>query len=208
MIEQRSIDTQITSARILYYDFFANLFLYELLVQNHEVLAKQAGFLAQYPLNEGDEEIFARIGEQLASALKDGLENSPIVDEYTRLFMFAFGEGQKMVSLYLSHYKEGCMGGKSLVWVKDMLKESGFFLNKDFSKENEDQLGVLCLFMKHLLQKGEVQKANAVYKDAIAEIKEHVISELESHKAGVFYRQVGEILRSFCLLEDSLCGLI
>ena len=208
MIEQRSIDTQITSARILYYDFFANLFLYELLMRNQEVLVRQAGFLAQYPLNESDKEAFGRMGEYLERALKSETESNPIIDEYTRLFLFNLGEEQKIISLYLSHYKEGCMGGKSLVWVKEMLKESGFLLNRDFSKENEDHLGVLCLFMKHLLQKEEIQKVNTVYKSAIAEIKESVIAQLESHQEGAFYREASKILRSFCLLEDSLCGLI
>ncbi|MCE3036446.1 molecular chaperone TorD family protein [Helicobacter sp. faydin-H20] len=203
MIEQKSLDNQIIKSRILYYDFLANLFLYELLEQKQEVLVKQVELLGQYPLDEINENDFKNMHAKLMSDF--GL----IVAQYTKIFSLPFSlDGKSCVSLYLSHYKEGCNGGESLVQVKRSLKENSFYLNKNFSKENEDHLGILCLFMKQLLQDDKIIEANKVYQEYIFPMKELIISGMRQFEECDFYLNVANIFEVFCILEDSICGLI
>lgn len=203
MIEQKSLDNQITKSRILYYDFFANLFLYELLEQKQEVLLKQVELLGQYPLDDSN------IGD--FDCMKTMLESDfeQVIAQYTKVFSLPFSlDGKKSVSLYLSYHKEGCNGGESLVYVKQLLKENSFYLNKNFSKENEDHLGVLCLFMKQLLQNNKIEEANKVYKDCIFAIKDSIIEDIKKFDNCKFYFSVASIFEVFCILEDNVCGLI
>ncbi|RDU71612.1 hypothetical protein CQA57_07560 [Helicobacter anseris] len=197
MIEQKSLDIQITNARVLYYDFFANLFLYELLEKNQEILKQQVQILEQYPLSEKSQEYF--------KVLQQYLEEKPqeIIQEYTQTFILSFDKKYQNIPLYLSHYQNGCMGGESLVYVRELLKESSFYVNREFTKENEDHLGILCLFMKHLLQSGDIKKANTLYKDCIMPIREGIFKILKQENAG-FYTRVFGIFDDFCVLEDSL----
>lgn len=195
--------TQINQARILYYDCFASLLVYELLLRHQEVLKSQINLLAQYPLQDEDVQTF----EQLQTALNGDYEK--IVSECVNVFSLPFAlDGNKPIEPYLSHYQEGCIGGRSLVQVRDLLKDSSFCINKEITKENEDHFGLLCLFMKHLLQQEEYQKSEEVYYTCIAPMKNQFIGELKTLKGREFYCGVGKLLESFLILEDGIYGLI
>lgn len=198
MIEQKNLDSKIASARILYYDFFANLFLYELLQKNEENIKQQVQLLKQYPLGEKSQVAF----DFLEEGLQKGIDF--ILQEYTKSFILSFDKKNSTISLYLSHYENGCVGGESLVYVRGLLKNNGFYLDKNFTKENEDQLGILCLFTKHLLKENKTKEANIVYETCILPIKNGIFKSLEQEHIDSFYHRVFDIFEEFCILEESL----
>ncbi len=197
MIEQKSLEHQIIQARILYYDFFAHFFLYELLEKHQTLLIKQTKLLMQYPLKESDIDAFETILQVLQ-------EDFPaLMQEYTKLFLLSF-EGD--VSLYLSSYQEECIGGKSLVSIRQDLKECSLMLNLELCKEYEDHLALLCLFNKYLLRENQGKKANAIYAHYIHPMKDALIASL--FKTQGIYACVARVFESFCMLEDSICNPI
>ncbi|WP_104698036.1 MULTISPECIES: molecular chaperone TorD family protein [unclassified Helicobacter] len=198
MIEQKSLGTRIIGARVVYYDFFANLFLYELLQKNQENLKQQVGILKQYPLGEKSQIAFDFLEKKLQ-------ENTDIIlQEYTKSFILSFDKKHHTIPLYLSHYKDGCMGGESLVYVRELLKDGGFYLDKNFTKENEDQLGILCLFAKYLLQQNNEKKAGVVYETCILPIRYGISKSLMQKIESDFYLRAFDIFEEFCILEESL----
>lgn len=183
----------IKPARILYYDFFANAFLYELLLQNQNLLEKQIEFLAQEPLC--DLETYQILQTNIQQHFQE------IIQEYTSLFTLPFANP---IYPYLSHYQEGQIGGESLVYIKTLLKESGFFLDRSFTKENEDHFGILCLFMKFLLLEEDDQKAQIVFQSCIAPFGKSMPEEIFSHPQSKTYRTIANILREFISFEENI----
>lgn len=184
-----------TSARILYYDFFASFLLYELLQKHGDTLQKQIDFLMQFPLMDGDEVSFAAIQKELA---QKGVER--ISSEYTRLFTLP----NSPASLYLSYWLEGCNGGESLVMVRNMLKGNSLVVIRDVTRENEDHFGVLCLFMKQLLQENKNHEAREIFCKTIGKIWEGIVQALQT-ESGI-YAHLSVIMKSFFILEESLTG--
>ena len=154
----------LASARALYYDFFAGLFLYELLCVREDVTLKQILILKENVLEESDSAHF----EVLENEMKQyGLKR--IIDEYTQTFILPFstskeeGESPKrrkkgevfynnpQVMLYLSHYTQGCLNGEALLKARKLIKQSTFRLNTKFCKESEEHLGFLLLLMRYLV---------------------------------------------------------
>lgn len=191
-IQTNEIDSTFRSARILYYDFLASFLLYEFLEKHLEMAKRQIDFLAQFALRDGDEMAF----NMMKKEMDKGVEN--LLNEYTRLFSMP----SSPVALYLSSWLEECNGGESLVMVRNMLKEHALILSRDVSCENEDHLGILCLFMKQLLEQGKESEAREVFNKTIAKIWERIASGLKSEKG--FYAYFAVIMESFFLLETSL----
>ena len=182
---------QITPSRILYFEFFSNIFLYELLLKNQDTLQNQLTLLSQEPLV--DKEYYQK-------SLKEIEENFPkILQEYTLLFSTPFS--RQKLSLYLSHFTENCISGESLVKVRERLKERKLLLDREFCKENEDHLGVICLFMIHLLKDGDLNEAKEISSSFFLPIAEGLIEQAKKMNEEKFYFNVIKILEGFVSVE-------
>ncbi len=185
-------------ARILYYDFFYGLLVFEMLDSRGEVALKQLNLMLEAPLN---------VESQIAmESLKSELENNGIANlkaEFSSLFSLPFGK--KQVGMHLSHYYENCIGGESLLTMRQLVKKSAVRVNTSEFREGEEHLGFICGFMRYLLESGEEALAKEVFnfsKDAfyglIAEIKEREDSKC--------YRALAEIMESFLKVEEDICS--
>lgn len=182
---------QITPSRILYFEFFSNIFLYELLLKNQDTLQNQLTLLSQEPLV--DKEYYQK-------SLKEIEENFPkILQEYTLLFSTPFS--RQKLSLYLSSFIENCISGESLVRVREKLKERKLLLDREFCKENEDHLGVICLFMIHLLKEGDLNEAKEISSSFFLPIAEGLIEQVKKMNEEKFYFNVIKILEGFVSVE-------
>lgn len=182
---------QITPSRILYFEFFSNIFLYELLLKNQDTLQNQLTLLSQEPLV--DKEYYQK-------SLKEIEENFPkILQEYTLLFSTPFS--RQKLSLYLSSFIENCISGESLMRVREKLKEKKLLLDREFCKENEDHLGVICLFMIHLLKEGDLNEAKEISSSFFLPIAEGLIEQAKKMNEEKFYFNVIKILEGFVSVE-------
>lgn len=213
----------LAKARALYYDFFAGLFLYELLSERGSVLLEQIRILKENSLNESDKVHF----ELLESKGIKGL-----LDEYTRTFILPFdtplpntpmpqrkrrdsnemesnihSQSVGRVMLYLSHYTEGCLNGKSLLKARGLTKQSTFRLNSKECKESEEHLGFLLLLMRHLLLSNDENDKSLsveVANELVLPLGEYVSKALQQREDLSYYSSVGELLKSFLQVESAL----
>lgn len=212
----------IAKARALYYDFFAGLFLYELLCKREETLSKQVEILKTHILNENDDIHF----EVLANALKTQ-GTQCLIEEYTSTFILPFAppsdtdsmprrrkKGEvfyhnPQIMLYLSHYWEGCLNGKALLQARQLIKQSTFRLDTQGCKESEEHLGFLLLLMRYLVcsQHNEDEKASwQVLRELVIPLGDFVISALQKRENLLYYTHIAALLQSFLNVERNLSG--
>lgn len=185
---------QINKARILYYDFFNGVLVFELLEGRLEVLKQQLEILRTIFVNEDLEEEIEALQNEIN---KNGVQN--LKEEHSRLFALPFGE--KQVGIHLSHYYENCVGGESLLKARGLIKKSDIRLNREYFKEGEEHLGFLCGFMCYLLQKGDSEDlAKEVFlfaKDAFLGF----CKEIKERSDAKYYRTIALLLESFMTFE-------
>ncbi|WP_334083972.1 molecular chaperone TorD family protein [Helicobacter typhlonius] len=212
----------VASARALYYDFFAGLFLYELLCVREDVILKQVMILKENVLDERDSAYFEILENEIKA---NGLKR--IIDEYTNTFILPFsvpsekesapkrrGKGEVFYSnpqimLYLSHYTEGCLNGKALLQARALIKQSTFRLNNLTFKESEEHLGFLLLLMRYLLcsaDKQDVALSAQFAKEFVIPLGNFVIDALLERQGLMYYAPVAYVLQSFLDVERGLVG--
>lgn len=211
----------LNKARILYYDFFAGLFLHDLLINRAELLLEQIKILKTEPIMDGDEAYFNILEDEIKS---NGVKN--LLFEYTRFFMLPFDAGIKesltannanvtgkkqkkqkrqnpQVILYLSYYLDGTIAGEGLIRAKEKVRKSKVRLNEKEFNENEEHLGFLFVFMKYLLQDREDKLQNEVFKDCIKPMKDRIIKDIENKHSDSLYGSIARLLNSFLDFEGA-----
>ena len=210
----------IANARALYYDFFAGLFLYELLCERENVLLNQIAILKEQVLDECDSAHFDFLEKEIQT---NGLQH--IIDEYTQTFILPFsvpkddeitpkrrGKGEvfyhnPQVMLYLSHYLEGCLNGKALLAVRTLLKQSTFRLNTQSFKESEEHLGFLLLLMRYLTcseDSGDRILSMQFLREFVIPLGDFVVEALLKREGLVYYTHIASLLQSFLNVERGL----
>ncbi|PAF43645.1 hypothetical protein BJI48_04890 [Helicobacter sp. 11S02596-1] len=190
----------IIQARILYYDFFSGLFLFDLLKNRQDLLKKQIQILKNFALFPSDEENFQILENELAT---NGIKN--FLSEFTLLFSLPFSsENKKPIHLYLSHYQENCIGGKSLVLAKEIIKKSQHYLNTAFTKETEENLGFLFGAMRCFLEEKEFVLAKELFLCCIQPIKTPIYQAIAQRNDSVLYTRINDILDGFLNLEETI----
>lgn len=199
-----NIGEEILQARILYYDFFTGLFLFELLKKREEVLKKQIAILKDFAFSDENLEDFNTLQNELQN---NGI--SALIQEFTALFSLPFvpddpkSKSQSPVYLYLSYYLEGCIGGRSLSMTKDILKASNFYLDTKNLKESEENLGFLLLSMEHFLQNKNDQ-ASELFTKCINPMIEPVTQAISKRKDCRLYGHINHIFIEFLNLEKRI----
>lgn len=184
------------NARLLYYDFFYGLFVFELLEGRVELAKKQLEILQNAPFDDFSETSIVLLRQELRD---NGIQN--IKEEFSRLFALPFGE--KQVGMHLSHYYENCIGAESLLKMRALLKKSDVRVETSEFKESEEHLGFLFGFMRHLIESENTELEEEVFlfiKDAYIGL----IKEIRERKDAKYYRALADILEGFIEFESDL----
>ena len=209
------------AARILYYDFFASLFLYDLLLCRENLLKNQISILKQYPLSDSNIVDFELLHKELDA---NGIKN--FIFEHTYLFMLPFTShidvnttfnekrknnsnrtiNKKSVVLYLSYYIDGSIAGNGLTIAKQLVKQSKVRINDVNFKENEEHFGFLLLFMKYLLQNNNMDLSIKVFKECIKPMQYKIIEGLNDMGDGYLYFHISRLLDIFMDVELGIMG--
>lgn len=221
---QNNQDKTLNNARILYYDFLAGLFLYDLLINRKDLLLEQINILKTQPLNDGDSVFFESLENELKT---NGIKN--IIFEYTRFFMLPFDvnadistymnkkkdrnwydddfddnkKDSSQITLYLSYYLDGTIAGSGLIKAREKIKKSKVRLNENEFKENEEHIGFLFIFSKYLLQNEDNILQNEVFKDCIIPMKDKIIENIKNKYPDSMYNNVANIMESFLDFETA-----
>lgn len=214
---QNNQNEAIERARILYYDFFAGLFLYDLLINRKDLLLEQVKILKTQPLNDGDLVFFEALENEIQT---NGIKN--ILFEYTRFFMLPFDVNENVsinrlakkrdknekkeksasqIILYLSYYLDGTIAGSGLSIAKEKVRKSKVRLNEKEFKENEEHIGFLFVFSKYLLQNNENSLQNEVFKDCIIPMKDKIIENINNKYLDSMYYNIANLMKSFLDFE-------
>lgn len=194
-----SEQTNLIHARMLYYDFFNGFLVFEMLDERAELAQKQIEILLNEPLNDTAKNAMLLLQNELKT---HGMAN--FKDEFSRLFALPFGA--KQVGIHLSHFYHHCIGGESLLRMRQLVKQSDVRVQSESFKETEEHLGFICGFMRHLLEIGNAQLAKDVFalsKDAFLGF----IAEIEAREDAKLYVAIAQILQSFIQFEGEYDAL-
>lgn len=194
-----SEQTNLIHARMLYYDFFNGFLVFEMLDERAELAQKQIEILLNEPLNDTAKNAMLLLQNELKT---HGMAN--FKDEFSRLFALPFGA--KQVGIHLSHFYHHCIGGVSLLQMRQLVKQSDVRVQSESFKETEEHLGFICGFMRHLLEVGNAQLAKDVFalsKDAFLGF----IAEIEAREDAKLYVAIAQILQSFIQFEGEYDAL-
>ena len=198
MLNKLSKEEQISikNARILYYDFFYGFFVFEVLGDRAKVAKKQINILKQSSLNEVVEADFLLLENEIN---QNGMEN--IKEEFSRLFALPFGG--KQVGMHLSHYYEGCVGGDSLLKMREIVKKSDIRVNSKEFKETEEHLGFLFGFMRYLVENDDETLAKEVFL-YVNQAFFQLVKEINEREDSKYYLALARILESFLKFEEEI----
>ena len=170
-----------------------------MLDERAELAQKQIEILLNEPLNDTAKNAMLLLQNELKT---HGMAN--FKDEFSRLFALPFGA--KQVGIHLSHFYHHCIGGESLLRMRQLVKQSDVRVQSENFKETEEHLGFICGFMRHLLEIGNAQLAKDVFalsKDAFLGF----IAEIEAREDAKLYVAIAQILQSFIQFEGEYDAL-
>lgn len=183
-------------ARLLYYDFFYGFFVFEMLDGREKLAQDQIRILLQAPLNDEAEANLQILYNELQT---NGIKN--IKAEFSKMFALPFGE--KQVGMHLSHYYENCIGAKSLLKMRSLVKLSDVRVETLYFKETEEHLGFIFGFLRYLIQNNNETLAQDVFlfsKDAFYGL----VKEIKERKDAKFYLALAMLLESFLDFEKEI----
>ena len=189
------MDETINKARAIFYDFFAGLFLYELLRERQVLLKTQLESLSTSALDDASEKSLTRLSDELKAH-----GSVVILDEFNDLF--ALPMSGAVVFPYVSHYKENRLNGDILVDIRQIIKELPVRANNVHFRETEDHFGFLFLIMRYCIEeKNFDEPQKEIFKLYILPYMKSFIDDITSNPKADFYKDVATILKSFIDFE-------
>ncbi len=189
------IDENVNKARAIFYDFFAGLFLRDLLVERKTLLKTQLESLSVSPLDEESEKSLKRLSDEV-----NAHETVVLLDEFDDLFVLVMAG--EVVLPYVSHYKEGRLNGDILVDIRQTIKELPVRANSEQFRETEDHLGFLFLLMRYCIEeKKYVSTQQEIFSAYILPYVKGFIEDVSSNVKADFYKDVTKVLKSFMEFE-------
>ncbi len=189
------MDENVNKARAIFYDFFAGLFLRDLLVERKTLLKTQLESLSVSPLDEESEKSLKRLSDEV-----NAHETVVLLDEFDDLFVLVMAG--EVVLPYVSHYKEGRLNGDILVDIRQTIKELPVRANSEQFRETEDHLGFLFLLMRYCIEeKKYVSTQQEIFSAYILPYVKGFIEDVSSNVKADFYKDVTKVLKSFMEFE-------
>jgi TorA maturation chaperone TorD len=191
------MDKNINQARVVFYDFFAGVFLRNLLSGREEVIKKQLQALGSTPLDDYTQKSFQILQTQLE---QDGIKN--LMHEYDEVFEVPLSG--EVVFPYISHYKNGCLNGEILVDIRQAVKALPIRANSEIFKETEDHLGFLFLMMRYCIEEGKYEEnEKEIFSFYINPYVSKFIADIIENSKSNLYKEIALILKSFMEFEVS-----
>ncbi|DAB33747.1 MAG TPA: hypothetical protein CFH82_08710 [Sulfurospirillum sp. UBA12182] len=191
------MDKNINQARVVFYDFFAGVFLRNLLSGREEVIKKQLQALGSTPLDDYTQKSFQILQTQLE---QDGIKN--LMHEYDEVFEVPLSG--EVVFPYISHYKNGCLNGEILVDIRQAVKALPIRANSEIFKETEDHLGFLFLMMRYCIEEGKYEEnEKEIFSFYINPYVSKFIADIIENSKSNLYKEIALILKSFMEFEAS-----
>lgn len=185
----------IRKARALYYDFFARVLMYDLLLESRDVLVSTLKLMQQSPL---DESVITSYNHLLTVLQTDGLQ--PFKYDYTELFVMPHAHTK--VHLILSHYVDNSVAGSILLDIRQFFRQLPVRINSDNCKESEEHFGFLMLLSSYILENDSVAYLhNEFFQSFIIPFGMEIARALQKAPSQL-YQHVGLILEQFLLFEQ------
>ena len=189
------MDENVNKARAIFYDFFAGLFLRDLLVERKTLLKTQLESLSVSPLDEESEKSLKRLSDEV-----NAHETVVLLDEFDDLFVLVMAG--EVVLPYVSHYKEGRLNGDILVDIRQTIKELPVRANSEQFRETEDHLGFLFLLMRYCIEeKKYTSTQQEIFNTYILPYVKRFIEDINANVKADFYKDVAKVLKSFMEFE-------
>lgn len=191
------MSVNVNQARAIYYDFFAGIFLHDLLREREDLIQKQLESISSSPLDDYTEKSFTVLNNEMK---ENGLKN--IIVEFDNLFALPLtGE---VVFPYVSHYKNECLNGEILVDIRQSVKELPIRANSEIFKETEDHFGFLFLIMRYCVEMKEHEKnEKEIFSFYINPYIGKFIADIVDNPKSNFYKEIALLLKSFMDFENS-----
>lgn len=190
------MDETINQARAIFYDFFAGLFLGDLLQGREALIQTQLARLSTAPLDEAAEKSFAILDFELKE--EGGFQK--LTHEFDELFCIPVTGD--VVLPYISHFKQGCLNGDILADIRQTIKELPIRANSEVFKETEDNFGFLFLVMRYCIEAKNFQAAEKeIVKIYVLPFVGAFIEEINTNPKANLYKEVAAILKSFMDFE-------
>lgn len=191
------MDETINQARSIFYDFFAGLFLHDLIVGREALIQTQLENLSIAPLDEASQKSLDRLSDEVKA---HGMV--VIQDEFDDLF--ALPMTGEVVLPYVSHYKEERLNGDILVDIRQTIKELPIRANNERFKETEDHFGFLFLVMRYCIEEKSFDASQKeIFKQYILPYMKRFIEDIASNPKADFYKDIATILKGFIDFERS-----
>ena len=144
-------------------------------------------------------------GLQIAAA---AAEPPAVAREYDAVFV---GTGKAPVTLYLSHYLGDGAAERTLVALRDELRQLGLARTKS-SHEPEDHLAALCEVMRHLIGLGAadaaLQQQRQFFTRYLAPAYNSLSEQVCIFEPADFYKYVARFTRAFFAVERAALDML
>lgn len=189
----------LNDARMLYYDLFSKLFIFNFNHSRYEGVENALTCIYSNPL---DNSSFDSTKELLQSIKLNSFER--IQNEFEEIF---HNPQTKHLGHSASYYENGVEFTQKCVDVKNLLAKTNIRKDENTYKDPEDSVGFLFRFMVELIKGRQNDKKVyedvefMLFKNVINEFIDEFIKELFLHPSAKEYKDVAIILNSFMEFE-------
>jgi TorA maturation chaperone TorD len=189
----------ITKARALYYNTFANFFIVASDTTNYLELVRLINILKENSLDASSKEALTQLSNKL-----DPISNVRLVEEYDDLF---YNPLTQKVRLTASFYDEGIESGKKRVEMLQFIAKTKLRRDEKNFYEYEDSVGFIFAFLAELcdlIANGEKEYENTVhciFSSILNEFVDEVAAQIYEHDSSDIYKDLMVVLHSFIAFE-------
>lgn len=192
-------EREMTKARAIYYNLFANFFVYSKDISNYLELVKSLNILKENPLDPSSAKALNSILEKI-----DPTSNVKLVQEFDDIF---HNPQTKNIHVAASYYDEGVESGKKRVEMLQFLAKTDLRRNEKEFYEYEDSFGFIMTIMSQLLEAQLNQEID--YEKTVHCIFEQILNgfvdifakEVYEHPKADIYKDVIVVLHAFVEFE-------
>ncbi len=181
------------NARVLYYEIFGMLFIYnfhEKGLNNLDALLSQ---IAQAPLDSYSDDAIKKLLESI-----DFNSTSAISDEFNSIF---YDPTSKHLGTSASYYEDGVEFSQKCLDVKNIIARTDIRRNEAIFKESEDSIGFIFMLMSNLIQNSNEELEVKLFKEILNPFIDTFTQNLYSHERADIYKNVAILLNSFMDFE-------
>lgn len=192
-------ELEINKARAIYYNLFANFFVYTHESKQYFELLKLIEIIKSAPLDEESNKAINDIANKLEND-----SNIKLMQEYDNIF---HNPKSKNVRTTASYYDENLESGKKRVEMLQFLAKTKIRRDEKRYHEYEDSVGFIFALLSELLElviKGENEYKNTIhciFQQILNEFIDEFAKEIYEHSDADIYKNLIVVLHSFIEFE-------